>query len=70
MAMSTTATIEDPPSSVASSTADSPSPGTTSQSTNSDAKTDDGQTLQPIFKPLVTEKGKSKTSGKTIGGWI
>lgn len=25
---------------------------------------------QPIFKPLVTEKGKSKTTGKSIGGWI
>lgn len=25
---------------------------------------------QPIFKPLVTEKGKSKTTGKNIGGWI
>lgn len=26
--------------------------------------------LQPIFKPLITEKGKSKTTGKSIGGWI
>lgn len=25
---------------------------------------------QPIFKPLATEKGKSKTTGKSIGGWI
>lgn len=25
---------------------------------------------QPIFRPLITEKGKSKTTGKTIGGWI
>lgn len=25
---------------------------------------------EPIFKPLITEKGKSKTTGKNIGGWI
>lgn len=25
---------------------------------------------QPIFKPLITEKGKSKSSGRTIGGWL
>lgn len=25
---------------------------------------------QPIFKPLHTDKGKSKTTGKSIGGWI
>lgn len=25
---------------------------------------------QPIFKPLTTDKGKSKVYGKTIGGWI
>lgn len=27
-------------------------------------------TTEPIFKPLHTEKGKSKTTGKSIGGWI
>lgn len=37
----------------------------------SDKPTSDStDTLQPIFKPLVTEKGKSKTTGKSIGGWI
>lgn len=25
---------------------------------------------EPIFKPLHTDKGKSKTTGKSIGGWI
>lgn len=25
---------------------------------------------EPIFRPLITEKGKSKTTGKNIGGWI
>lgn len=25
---------------------------------------------QPIFKPITTDKGKSKVYGKTIGGWI
>lgn len=27
-------------------------------------------TPEPIFRPLITEKGKSKTTGKSIGGWI
>lgn len=27
-------------------------------------------THEPIFRPLITEKGKSKTTGKSIGGWI
>lgn len=27
-------------------------------------------TPEPIFRPLITEKGKSKTTGKNIGGWI
>lgn len=25
---------------------------------------------QPIFKPLTSDKGKSKSSGRTIGGWL
>lgn len=25
---------------------------------------------QPIFRPITTDKGKSKVYGKTIGGWI
>lgn len=36
------------------------------KSTNDDSM----ERPQPIFKPLVTEKGKSKTTGKSIGGWI
>lgn len=27
-------------------------------------------TPEPIFRPLIVEKGKSKTTGKNIGGWI
>lgn len=39
---------------------------------NTDAKSasESEEKLQPIFKPLITEKGKSKTTGKSIGGWI
>lgn len=37
---------------------------------NDKPTSDSTDTLQPIFKPLVTEKGKSKTTGKSIGGWI
>lgn len=37
---------------------------------NDNPTSDSTDTLQPIFKPLVTEKGKSKTTGKSIGGWI
>lgn len=35
-----------------------------------ETKSSSEMSSQPIFKPLVTEKGKSKTTGKSIGGWI
>lgn len=34
------------------------------------SKSTNATTNQPIFKPLTTDKGKSKTTGKNIGGWI
>lgn len=40
------------------------------QLNESDNTSENKETLQPIFKPLITEKGKSKTTGKSIGGWI
>lgn len=43
------------------------------QASNETAKKDEPKSnkvsSQPIFKPL-TDKGKSKTTGKNIGGWI
>lgn len=49
--------------------------GVSSPANESDTKNDTNSssrstTPQPIFKPLTTEKGKSKTTGKSIGGWI
>ncbi|XP_031631635.1 transient receptor potential protein [Contarinia nasturtii] len=53
-----------------------PTSPTPVERTKVDEKVDDtkstveANTPQPIFKPLTTEKGKSKTTGKSIGGWI
>lgn len=32
--------------------------------------TDEPSSSQPIFKPLTSDKGKSKSSGRNIGGWL
>lgn len=60
------------PASVSSPTVSSTVSPTTGKLSQTDAKDEfnSGQSSQPIFKPLATEKGKSKTSGKTVGGWI
>lgn len=50
----------------------SPKPGTSKQTDDdkpSESKEDEAKP-EPIFKPLVSDKGKSKVYGKNIGGWI
>lgn len=59
---------------------DVPTEGDKDKPTDADKKTEEKpkkaelqpttSSAQPIFKPLISEKGKSKSSGRTIGGWL